>query len=728
MGWFEDQLLSRRKRDNAALSDAYLRLAHSVMSHDRRAEFDVSEAEGLDAALAAIVIYLGMKPIEVPDTVEDANDRINHATHPYGIMRRPVKLEGAWWKDASGAYLGHIKGGSAVAILPNRNRIGYTYVDPISQRPVRINKRTAENLEADALCFYRPLPQRELTIPDVFLFMLGCLDGADITLMFLASAVSLLLGFQVPRITGVIFSSIIPSGMPRIVGALGTLLVGLTVCKALIDVTSSFLTYRISNKLSVAMESAVYARVLLLPTHFFKDYAAGDLTQRAMMMTVLVQVFSEVLGLGISTIFSIGYVFQLYGFTPTLALPATLTLLAEMGATILATRAMMVVNKQILEKQTKVSGLEPAILEGVQKLKLAGAEKRAFAKWGNAYANLMTATFDLPRLLVSAPNLIPLFSLAGTIWIYYIAATTGVDQASYMAFNASFGAVAASILSVTASIQVISQIIPYLEFVSPIMQAVPETLSTQRQITSLRGDIEVAGVSFSYVENGPIILDNFSLRIRRGEYVAICGKTGCGKSTLMRILLGFEKPARGVIYYDGQDISGIDIRSLRQNIGVVMQNGSLLQGDIFSNITITCPGATMDDAWRAAEIAGIAEDIHAMPMGMHTLISEGTGGISGGQRQRIMIARAVCGRPKVLMLDEATSALDNITQRYVSDTLAELDCTRIVIAHRLSTIKMADRIVMIDGGKIIEQGTYDQLMAKNGAFADLVRRQQLESE
>jgi ABC-type bacteriocin/lantibiotic exporter with double-glycine peptidase domain len=196
----------------------------------------------------------------------------------------------------------------------------------------------------------------------------------------------------------------------------------------------------------------------------------------------------------------------------------------------------------------------------------------------------------------------------------------------------------------------------------------------------------------------------------------------------MRILLGFEKPARGVIYYDGQDISGIDIRSLRQNIGVVMQNGSLLQGDIFSNITITCPGATMDDAWRAAEIAGIAEDIHAMPMGMHTLISEGTGGISGGQRQRIMIARAVCGRPKVLMLDEATSALDNITQRYVSDTLAELDCTRIVIAHRLSTIKMADRIVMIDGGKIIEQGTYDQLMAKNGAFADLVRRQQLESE
>jgi len=224
------------------------------------------------------------------------------------------------------------------------------------------------------------------------------------------------------------------------------------------------------------------------------------------------------------------------------------------------------------------------------------------------------------------------------------------------------------------------------------------------------------------------VLDNISLRVRPGEYVAIVGRTGCGKSTLMRLLLGFEKPTKGAIYYSGQDISGIDIRSLRRHIGVVMQSGSLFQGDLLMNITVASPKATIDDAWAAAEMAGVADDIHKMPMGMQTLVSEGGGGVSGGQRQRILIARAVCGRPKILMLDEATSALDNVTQRHVSDALDGLDCTRIVIAHRLSTIRHADRIIMLDGGKIVENGSYDELVAAGGAFADLVARQQLEGE
>jgi ABC-type bacteriocin/lantibiotic exporter with double-glycine peptidase domain len=233
-------------------------------------------------------------------------------------------------------------------------------------------------------------------------------------------------------------------------------------------------------------------------------------------------------------------------------------------------------------------------------------------------------------------------------------------------------------------------------------------------------------VSFRYDEDAPYILKDISLKVKPGEYVAIVGKTGCGKSTLMRLLLGFEKPETGAIYFDGKDISGLDPSSLRKKIGTVMQSSGLFQGDIYSNIVITNPELTLQEAWDAAEKAGIADDIRRMPMGMHTLISEGQGGISGGQRQRIMIARAIAPKPKLLLFDEATSALDNKSQKQVADALDQMGCTRIVIAHRLSTIRHCDRILVLDGGRIIEDGNYEELIAKNGFFADLVERQRLD--
>jgi len=209
--------------------------------------------------------------------------------------------------------------------------------------------------------------------------------------------------------------------------------------------------------------------------------------------------------------------------------------------------------------------------------------------------------------------------------------------------------------------------------------------------------------------------------------VALVGRTGCGKSTLVRLLLGFEKPDRGGVFYDGRDISSLDLRSLRKHIGAVTQNGQLFQGDIFSNIIISAPELTLKDAWEAAETAGIAKDIREMPMGMNTLISEGQGGISGGQKQRLLIARAIVPKPEILIFDEATSALDNRTQKQVSEALDRLDCTRIVIAHRLSTIRNCDRILVMDRGRIAEEGTYEELIAKNGFFAELVARQRLDT-
>ncbi len=297
-----------------------------------------------------------------------------------------------------------------------------------------------------------------------------------------------------------------------------------------------------------------------------------------------------------------------------------------------------------------------------------------------------------------------------------------------MAFSASFGLVNGAMMSLAGVATSLANIKPLMEMVEPLLKTVPEMGENKQVVTRLTGSIEINNVSFRYNEEMSLVLDNLSLKIPAGQYVAIVGKTGCGKSTLMRLLLGFETPQRGAIYYDGQDIARLDLRSLRQHIGAVTQNGRLFAGDIFSNIVVSAPWLTLDDAWQAAELAGIADDIRAMPMGMQTMISEGSGGISGGQRQRLMIARAVVPKPRVLMFDEATSALDNITQKQVSEALDSLRSTRIVIAHRLSTIRNCDRIIVLENGKIAEDGTYEELIQKGAYFAELVKRQRLDDE
>ena len=311
--------------------------------------------------------------------------------------------------------------------------------------------------------------------------------------------------------------------------------------------------------------------------------------------------------------------------------------------------------------------------------------------------------------------------------MYSAAIKSGVTYDNYVAFTSSFGFVSGAFMEVSSIALMIAGFRPTLEMVSPILEEEPESTGGKQTVTRLGGNIEMSHVCFRYTDTMPDILDDMSIRIKAGEYVAIVGETGCGKSTLVRLLLGFEKPRKGSVFYDGKDISSLDLRSLRRHIGVVMQNGKLLMGSIFENITISAPWLGMDAAWEAAEAAGIAQDIREMPMGMQTMISEGQGGISGGQKQRLLIARAIAGKPNVLIFDEATSALDNITQKKVTEALNSYKCTRIVIAHRLSTIQACDRILLLRGGKIEEDGTYEELIAKKGFFAELVERQRLDT-
>ena len=383
------------------------------------------------------------------------------------------------------------------------------------------------------------------------------------------------------------------------------------------------------------------------------------------------------------------------------------------------------VSKAHIEHGAKESGLTYSYITGIQKIKLSGAEKRFFARWLDIYAEGASLLYNPPLILKVSNVLLTGITLISTIIFYYISVTMGIKQSSYFAFTSAFGMLMGGVGAASGMVSSIASIRPILDMAEPFLKTVPETSQDKEIVTGIKGNIELDHVSFRYEDNSPLIIDDLSLKIKSGEYVAIVGKTGCGKTTLLRLLLGFEKPNKGAIYYDKKDIQKLDLSSLRKHIGTVTQDGGLFSGDIYSNIVITNPKLSMEDAWEAAEAASIADDIRTMPMGMFTMISEGQGGISGGQKQRLMIARAIANKPKLLLFDEATSALDNKTQKQVSDALSSMGCTRIVIAHRLSTIKHCDRILVLDNGKIIEEGTYEELIAKQGMFTDLVKRQRL---
>ncbi|MBE5809070.1 MAG: ATP-binding cassette domain-containing protein, partial [Clostridiales bacterium] len=370
-------------------------------------------------------------------------------------------------------------------------------------------------------------------------------------------------------------------------------------------------------------------------------------------------------------------------------------------------------------------GLVYALITGIQKIRLSGAENRAFSKWSQHYVKSAELTYHPPAIIRLSTVLTTGISLVGTAVMYYVSVRSNVTVADYYAFNTAYAYISSAFSALASVALSAASIKPVIGLIKPLLEAQPETSDSRETVTRLSGSIELSHVTFGYDPESKPLFEDFSLTIPARQYVAIVGRSGCGKSTLVRLLLGFEKPSRGVINYDRKDLQRLDLRSVRRQIGTVMQDGKLFSGSIFENIVISAPMLKLEDAWKAAEIAGIADDIRDMPMGMNTILQEGGGTISGGQRQRLMIARAIAPKPRILIFDEATSALDNITQKKVSEALDAMRCTRIVIAHRLSTIKHCDRILVIDGGKIAEDGTYDQLIAQNGVFAELVERQRL---
>lgn len=727
MGWFDNQIKSRREADQQLLDDSFVKIAGVVMGQ-RSAEKLGDERIITKNAIDEVLKYYHYKTVELPDSVTKAEDQLDYCMRPHGIMRRNVKLTSGWYKDAYGPMLGFIKEtGIPVALIPG-NISGYRFTDPETGRSIKLNSTTEKLIDEEAICFYRPLPQKKLTIKDLLIYMKRCITFSDIVMIVAATASVSLVGLLMPRLTALLTGAVLHSGRYDALISIAICMLCVSFSSQLLSSVSSFINTRLNTKTSLGVQASMMMRIMSLPANFFRRYSAGELRSRSQSVNQLCALLlGIVLSSGLSSVTSLMYITQIFSFTPVLVVPSLIIILVTVIFSTISTLVQIRINKQIMEHEAKESGMTYAMITGVQKIKLAGAEKRVFAKWLNLYSAGAELVYN-PPVFIKINSVISLgISLISNIILYSLAVKSGISQSSYFAFTTAYGMLSGAFMTLSGMALSAARIKPILEMAEPFLNTEPETSDNKEIVTSISGGVELDHISFRYAEDLPLVIDDLSLKVKPGEYVAIVGKTGCGKSTLMRILLGFEKPEKGSVRFDGKDINSLDLPSLRKRIGTVMQDAGLFQGEIYSNIVITAPELTLADAWEAAEKAGIAADIREMPMGMNTVIGEGQGGISGGQRQRLMIARAIAPKPKLLMFDEATSALDNKTQKQVSEALDSMGCTRIVIAHRLSTIKHCDRIIVIDGGHIIEDGTYDDLIAANGYFAELVERQRLDN-
>lgn len=722
MGWFDEQIEYRKKHERELLNDSFENIARAVTG--RKTMSLLKEEADVSDAVSALLKHFGIKEKEVPRKIKGLQDRLDYLLSSTGVLYREVILTKGWHTDAMGAMITTLKeDGTVIVVLPSETG-GYEYTDPRSGKKLKVKSSTEKIIGEEALCFYRPFPMHSMTVRDLFHYMYECLTMWDLAGYAIAALAVTLVGLLIPKLNQILIGPVVEHNSMQLLYAVMSFMLFASIGSLLLSIIRELLLKRILYKMDLSVGAATMMRILSLPASFFKQYSAGELNQYISYMNDLCNTLVDsIFSTGITGIFSLVYLTQIFAFAPSLVWPSLIVTILTLAISMISAMLQTRINKERMVINAKERGLVFSFINGIQKIRLSGAENRAFFKWSQIYSKGAEMAYNPPSFIRLSSVITTAISLIGTAVMYFIAVKTSVSTADYYAFNSAYGYISAAFSSLAAVAVSASSIKPSIDLIRPLLEGKPETQEGQETLTRLSGSIEFSHVTFGYDPESKPLFEDLSIQIPARQYVALVGRSGCGKSTLMRLLLGFEKPQRGAIYYDRKDTQTLDMRSVRRQIGTVMQDGRLFSGSIYENIVISSPTLKLQDAWDAAEIAGIADDIRDMPMGMHTVLQEGGGSISGGQRQRLMIARAIAPKPKILIFDEATSALDNITQKKVSDALDQMKCTRIVIAHRLSTIRHCDRILVLHEGKIAEDGTYEELIAKNGIFAELVERQ-----
>jgi ATP-binding cassette subfamily C protein len=730
--------ISRKLRVNAGMFAGSLGRVAGVLRKGEVPAEPEAAGDALFAAAALVTARLGIRlkpPTGTPDP--DGQARLDALCRAARVNLRRVGLSDGWYRRDNGPLLGFRAGaqGSAlpVALLPI-GATAYELVDPESGARQPIGLPEAAMLLPAAYTFYRSLPDLRATVAGVMRFGAAGMR-ADISRVFGMGLIAGLLALVTPMISEPLFGDILPRSDVATLAVVVLAMAMATIGTTAFAIVRGFSLLRLEGRMEAVLQAGLWDRLLRLPTSFFRQFTTGDLANRAMSITAIRTLLTSAVNSALMDgLFSMMSFVLLFYYSWRLALVATaLAVLATITSVGLSVWQIPH-QRAAMRGMGEIGGMTFQMLIAVGKLRVAGAEARAFGRWATTLAEQNGHFFRARRIAALQQVVAQSFPPLAALVIYAAVMKLGPSGANgapvlplltlgaFMAFNAAFGQFLAALMAVVTALTTAVTIVPLYERIAPILEAVPEAREDAAPPGELTGDIEFRHVTFRYVEGAPPVLDDLSWQIAPGGYVAFVGPSGCGKSTLIRLLLGFEQPESGAVFFDRKDLSSLDLAELRRQIGVVMQGAALISGNIYDNIVGSLP-LSMEDAWAAARMAGLADDIRAMPMGMHTVLSEAASTLSGGQRQRLIIARALVRRPRILIFDEATSALDNRTQAIVNESIDQLSMTRIVVAHRLSTIRHVDRVYVLTNGRIVESGPPDELIEADGLFARMARRQ-----
>lgn len=662
---------------------------------------------------------------------EEKREILRALSNSCNLYGREVELETGWHHKDIGALLVYRneKPFAALPVSPSR----YEYVDLEEGKRIPITDENVGEFDLKAYTFFRGMPEGIDSLGKWLEWVSRIPWKSDYWLILLCCIIAGFVPVIAPLATQTIFSDLIPDYDKQALLIVVQVVTVTSIAGALTQLVRSVAILRIKNRIRVSAESALWIKLLALPANFFRRYQIGDLAMRMQGIGALSNGLSSAAASGIfNGIFCFWNLLVMFYHSYKMALLATFIWGIFTVISLFFSLRQVKFQRRKAEISGSVSGQVLQILNGLNKFRLRASEERALYLWTKRF----NEEWHWNKKARQAGNWLIFFgqaqSLVLNFFIFYYAMTlfdtekqTGLlflSQADFLSFNAAMGSFGTSLNGLRQGAVSIWSALPALEGIKPILQEKAEVSEDKLPAGELSGKIEIAHVNFRYKPDAPIVLHDVNLSIQPGTFLAIVGSSGSGKSTLLRIILGLESATQGTVLYDEQDIRQLDITSVRRQIGVVMQHGQLMQGSVFSNIVGSSP-LTIDDAWEVARLVGLDKDIKEMPMGMHTLVGEGGSTFSGGQRQRLLIARSLVHHPRIVIFDEATSALDNETQAIVSETLEKTHATRIIVAHRLSTIRNADRIVVLDRGRIAEEGNYDELMAKGGIFSELARRQ-----
>ncbi|MFE2165617.1 NHLP bacteriocin export ABC transporter permease/ATPase subunit [Streptomyces sp. NPDC059447] len=698
-----DRSGGRARTDAGASADATFAVCRMV-AHDAR--ITLSEPGGAST------------PSERMDPVE----RIALASR---IRTRTVRLTGPWWRENSGPLVGRrAKDGTPVALLWRRG--GYVAADPATGRRQRVGKAGEADYAPRAVMFYRPLPDGPVGMPALLRFSArGTLP--ELRGIVLGGLVAVALGALVPIATGRVLGRYVPGAEQDLIVRTALALIATAVVSAAFMLLQNTSILRMEGRIEATLQPAVWDRLLRLPAKFFTGRSTGELASAAMGISAIRRVLSGIGSVSVQAS-AVGTVNLVLLFVHSVPLAMTAVAVPAVIAAVFLSLGLWQLRYQrrLIELGNRLNNQAFQTLRGLPKLRVAAAESFAYAAWAREFAR----TRDLQQRIGRLQNVITVLGavhlpLCTLVMFVLLAgpARGAMSAAELLTFGTALTMLLSSVTQLTGAFLSAAAVVPMFEQVKPLLREAPEVARSISRPGELTGAVEARNLSYRYGEDGPLVLDGIDFHIRQGEFVAVVGPSGCGKSTLLRLLIGFDRPTEGSVLYDGQDLAALDQAAVRRQCGVVLQNARPFTGSILD--CIRGSGVfSLEEAWEAAAMAGVAEDIKAMPMGMHTMLSDGGGTVSGGQRQRLMIAQALIRKPRVLFFDEATSALDNEAQRVVIRSTRSLHATRIVIAHRLSTVTDADRVIVMSEGRIVQQGPPAALLADpTGLFHDLVRRQ-----